>query len=36
LNERVFDHLDLRVRDIAAATPFYDVLLRAFGRASSR
>lgn len=28
---RVFDHLDFRVRDVAAAKPFYDGLLRLFG-----
>jgi catechol 2,3-dioxygenase-like lactoylglutathione lyase family enzyme len=28
---RIFDHLDFRVRDVAAAKPFYDGLLRLFG-----
>ena len=28
---RVFDHLDFRVRDVAAAKPFYDGMLRLFG-----
>ena len=28
---RVFDHLDFRVRDGAAAKPFYDGMLRLFG-----
>jgi hypothetical protein len=27
----VFDHIDLRVADVAAARPFYDVFLKAFG-----
>ncbi len=31
MSRRVFDHLDLRVRDVAAAKPLYDALLRAFG-----
>jgi predicted enzyme related to lactoylglutathione lyase len=28
---RVFDHFDFRVRDVAAAKPFYDGMLRLFG-----
>ncbi len=28
---RLFDHVDLRVHDLAAARAFYDPLLRAFG-----
>jgi len=28
---RIFDHLDFRVRDVAAAKPFYDGMLRLFG-----
>jgi catechol 2,3-dioxygenase-like lactoylglutathione lyase family enzyme len=28
---RVFDHLDFRVADVAAAKSFYDAMLRAFG-----
>jgi len=27
----VFDHVDLRVADVASARPFYDVFLKAFG-----
>jgi catechol 2,3-dioxygenase-like lactoylglutathione lyase family enzyme len=27
----VIDHIDLRVRDVAAARPFYDAFLKAFG-----
>ncbi len=27
----VFDHVDLRVHDVAATRPFYDALLKAFG-----
>lgn len=29
--KRLFDHLDLRVRDLAVAKPFYEVLLPALG-----
>jgi predicted lactoylglutathione lyase len=27
----IFDHIDLRVRDVTAARPFYDAFLKAFG-----
>lgn len=27
----VFDHIDLRVKDVRLARPFYDVFLKAFG-----
>ena len=27
----VFDHIDLRVADVAAAQPFYNAFLKAFG-----
>jgi catechol 2,3-dioxygenase-like lactoylglutathione lyase family enzyme len=32
----VFDHIDLRVADVAAARPFYDSFLKAFGFRSQR
>jgi predicted lactoylglutathione lyase len=31
MNARIFDHIDLRVRDISAADQFYKVLLPALG-----
>ena len=31
MNRRLFDHLDLRVSNIAAARPFYDAFLPALG-----
>lgn len=32
----VFDHIDLRVAEVAAARPFYDAFLKAFGFRSQR
>jgi len=31
MERMIFDHVDLRVRNIAEATPFYDVVMKAVG-----
>ncbi len=36
MNSRLFDHLDLRVSDLAAARKFYDAFLPALGFAATR